>query len=328
MPINKKAFRRYKVIDNLLRYKMRRFPTLEEIAETCIEKLDLRSLSTETIRKDIDHMRESPPNGFDAPIKYHATHRGYYYTDSDYSIDKISLSSEDVDALKESIDLIKSIGGSRVSEKFSNAIEKILSTVLEEFPEGDDKQVFLQTMTPPKSRGFKYFDLFYNACRNKIPVSIVHYNYQKRVFNSLTIHPFLIKEFENRWYIIAYSEKHKEVRTFGLDRIFDPLTLKKKFINVERTVFEKVTSDYYGVLPIANEEKQTIKIHVSDMVTNYFEAYPIHESQQITKEPNGFSVISFNLIPTVELTRLFMSYGRHIKINEPQWLFEFTENLN
>jgi predicted DNA-binding transcriptional regulator YafY len=328
MPINKNAFKRYKVIDMLLRNRMRRFPTLAEITEICIEKLDLKDLSTETIRKDMEHMRESQPNGFEAPIKYHPTNRGYYYTDPDYSIDKISLSADDVDTLKESIDLIKSIGGSRVSEKFNNAIEKILSTVLEEFPEGDSKQVFLQTMLPPKSRGFEHFDLFYYACRKKIPVSIIHYNYQKRIFNSLTIHPILIKEFENKWYIIAYSENHSEVRTFGLDRIFDPLLLKKKFINVEKNVLEKATSSYYGVLPIANQEKQTIKISISDLVTNYFEAYPIHESQQISKEPNGFSIISFYLIPTMELTRLFLSYGKDIKIIEPSWLIDYTKTLN
>jgi len=327
MPINKNAFKRYRVIDMLLRNKMRRFPTLEDITETCKVKLDLSDLSTETIRKDLEHMRESQPNGFDAPIKYDPTKRGYYYTDSDYSIDKIALSSDDVDTLKESIDLIKSIGGSRVSEKLNNAIQKILSTVLEEFPEGNSNQVFLQTMSPPKSRGFENFDLFYNACRMKIPVSIIHYNYQKRVFNSLTIHPFLIKEFENKWYILAFSEKHNEVRIFGLDRIFEPLLLKKKFLSVDKSIIEQMTSNYYGILPIANQEKQEIKIYVSDLVSNYFEAYPIHESQQIMKEPNGYSIINFQLVPTMELTRLFLSYGKDIKIIEPSWLIEYTKKL-
>ncbi len=327
MPINKNAFKRYKVIDMLLRNKMRRYPTLEEITEICKEKLDLENLSTETIKKDIEHMRESQPSGFDAPISYNKQKRGYEYLDPDFVLGGVSLNDSDVDAIKESIDLIRSIGGTRVGEKFSNAMEKILTTLLEEFPDGTKKHSLLQTMTPPKSRGFEHFDLFYNACTTETPISFVHYNYKKRSFSAITFHPFLIKEFENKWYINGYSEQHKEVRTFGMDRVFEPIRLKKKFIKVQKAIIEQEANDYYGVFPIPNQKKQRIKIRLSDLATNYFEAYPIHESQKIQKEPDGYSIVTFQLVPTIELTRLFLSHGYHIEILEPFWLIDFTENL-
>lgn len=315
------------VIDMLLRNKMRRFPTLEEITELCRQKLDLEKLSIETIKKDIDHMREPQPSGFDAPISYNKTHKGYEYLDADFVLGGVSLNDSDVDTIKESIDLIRSIGGTRVGEKFSNAMEKILTTLLEEFPDGTKKHSFLQTMTPPKSRGFEYFDLFYNACTTETPISFVHYNYKKRSFSAITNHPFLIKEFENKWYIIGFSEQHKEVRTFGMDRVFEPIRLKKKFIKVQKAIIEQEANDYYGVFPIPNQKKQRIKIRLSDLATNYFEAYPIHESQKIQKEPDGYSIVTFQLVPTIELTRLFLSHGHHIEILEPFWLIDFTENL-
>ena len=327
MPINKNAFKRYKVIDMILRNNMRKYPTLEEITEICKRKLDLEKLSTETIKKDMEHMREPQPSGFDAPISYNKIYKGYEYLDADFVMGGVSLTDSDVDAIKESIDLIRSIGGSRVSEKFNNAMEKILSTILEEYPDGTKKQSYLQTMTPPKSRGFEHFDLFYTACSTKTPISFVHYNYKKRNFNAITIHPFLIKEFENKWYIIGYSEQHKEVRTFGMDRVFAPIQLKKTFIKVEKAIIEQEANDYYGVFPIPNQKKQCIKIRLSDLATNYFEAYPIHESQKILKEPDGYSIVTFQLVPTIELTRLFLSHGYHVEILEPLWFIEFTENL-
>ena len=326
MPINKSAFRRYKVIDQLLRNKMRKYPTMDDIIEECREKL-LVDVAVDTIQKDIAQMRMLPPDGFDAPIYYNRSKKGYEYTDPDYSFSGISLSDLDIDAIKESIDVIQSIGGSRMSEKFNSAMEKILSTVLEEFPEGKKKQTFLQTMSPPKSRGFEHFDLFYTACRSKIPVSFVHYSYKKNTFSAITLHPFLIKEFENKWYVVGYSEKHKEVRTFGMDRVFDPFQLKKPFIAVDRTELDSLAKDYYGVFPIPNQQKQKIKIRVSALATNYFQAYPLHESQLIKKQPDGYSFIRFELIPTIELTRLFLSHGRHVEIMEPKWLITFTENL-
>jgi predicted DNA-binding transcriptional regulator YafY len=271
-------------------------------------------------------MRELPPEGFDAPIYYDYKGKGYAYSDPDYELGGVSLTDIDIETIRESIEFIQTIGGSRISEKFNHAMEKILSTSLE-FSTGNTKQAILQTMNPPRSRGFEHFDLFYKACREKTPVSLVHYSYKKRNFSALTIHPFMIKEFENKWYVMGFSEKHNQIRTFGLDRVFDPFLLKKKYITVEKSAREKEANDYYGVFPIPNQKKQGVKIQVSALVTNYFEAYPIHESQLIKKEESGSSVISYNLIPTIELTRLFLSHGYHVKVIEPKWLIEFTENL-
>ena len=69
MPINKSAFRRYKVIDMLLQNKMKRYPTMQEIIDACLDKLKIDT-SKETIQRDIARMRMSPPDGFDAPIYY------------------------------------------------------------------------------------------------------------------------------------------------------------------------------------------------------------------------------------------------------------------
>jgi predicted DNA-binding transcriptional regulator YafY len=272
-------------------------------------------------------MKEPTPEGFDAPIYYNRTRRGYAYSDPDYVLAGVPLTDVDIESIRESLEFIKILGGSQISEKFNNAMEKVLSISLEEFQGKVKKQTILQTMNPPISRGFEHFDLFYKACREKTPVSLVHYSYKKRNFSALTIHPFLIKEFENKWYVMGFSEKHNQIRTFGLDRVFDPFLLKKKYITVEKSAREKEAHDYYGVFPIPNQKKQGVKIHVSALVTNYFEAYPIHESQLIKKEESGSSVISYNLIPTIELTRLFLSHGYHVQVIEPKWLIEFTENL-
>lgn len=325
MPINKSAYRRYQIIDKLVRNKMKRFPTMTEIIEACLDKLKIDT-SPETIQKDIAKMRESPPEGFDAPIYYDYKGKGYAYSDPDYELGGVSLTDIDIETIRESIEFIQTIGGSRISEKFNHAMEKILSTSLE-FSTVNTKQAILQTMNPPRSRGFEHFDLFYKACREKTPVSLVHYSYKKRNFSALTIHPFMIKEFENKWYVMGFSEKHNQIRTFGLDRVFDPFLLKKKYITVEKSAREKEANDYYGVFPIPNQKKQGVKIHVSALVTNYFEAYPIHESQLIKKEESGSSVISYNLIPTIELTRLFLSHGYHVHVIEPKWLIEFTDKL-
>ena len=76
MPINKNAYRRYKVIDACLRNKMRRYPNMKELLAALEEKLGVNT-TAETVQKDIAVMKMLPPDGFDAPIKFNRTHLGY-----------------------------------------------------------------------------------------------------------------------------------------------------------------------------------------------------------------------------------------------------------
>ncbi len=322
----KSAYRRYTVIDGAIRNPMRRFPTIEDIIEACWQKLDFRP-SVETIQKDIANMKLPYPDGFDAPIKFNRSKMGYEYTDPDYSMSGLSMRPEDITAIYDAVDVIQSLGVSRIGDKFSHAAEKLFSTIVESKGESDNRRTILQTMRPPISRGFEHFDLFYHACKEKITVSLIHYSYKKRTFNHIILHPFLIKEFENRWYIIGFSELHQEPRTFGLDRITDPVQLSKKYIETDNSIINNYLHKVYGVFPIPQANSEFIEIEVSQLGTHYFQAYPLHESQKIEKNKNGTSTIRFEMIPSIELSRYFLSQGKHVNINEPVWFKEFTKNL-
>jgi predicted DNA-binding transcriptional regulator YafY len=86
-------------------------------------------------------------------------------------------------------------------------------------------------------------------------------------------------------------------------------------------------NDVYGVYPIPGAIKEHIQIEVNRENTQYFQAYPLHESQQIQKHNYGNSTITFDLIPSFELARHFLAQGRNIKITSPKWLIDFTNQL-
>lgn len=326
MNLSKSAFRRYKVIDGLLRNPMHKYPNMEEIINTCFDKLDFAP-SKETIQKDLANMRLPYPDGFDAPIRYSVLNKGYEYSDSNYTLTGIALREDEIDTIAEAVDLIRMIGGSRISKQFNHAVDKLLSATIESRNLEQEKRPIVQTMVAPVSSGFQHFDLLYKACKERMPVSIIHFSYKKRTFSHTILHPFLIKEFDNRWYVIAYSETHKSIRTFGLDRISEPMMTKKNFIKTDAIVMQTYLNDVYGVFPIPDAIKEIITIKVSQLGTHYFLAYPLHESQKIVKDEYGTSEISFDLIPSIELARYFLSQGRHVRIMSPNWFFKFTQDL-
>ncbi len=327
MNLSKSAFRRYKVIDELVRNPRRKYPKMNEIIDACWEKLDFMP-SKETIQKDIANMRLPYPDGFDAPIRWCPTNRGYEYTDPNYALAGVSLRQEELDIITEAVDFIQSLGGTRISHQFNNAVEKLVSATKERKLSTELKRPILQTMVPPVSRGFEHFDLFYQACKERLVVSFVHFSYRKRMFKHCVVHPFLIKEFENRWYLIGYSESHDAIRIFGFDRISEPFLTNKPFKKMETAQMDIYLNDVYGVYPIAGAKKEKIQIEVNRENTQYFQAYPLHESQQIQKHNHGNSTITFELIPSYELARYFLAQGRNVRITSPKWLSDFTNELS
>jgi predicted DNA-binding transcriptional regulator YafY len=324
MAISRSAYRRYKVIDAMLRNKSRTYPSLTDIQEACLDKLDM-SPSRDTLEKDFRNMRLPEPDGFDAPIAYCRFNKGYHYTDSTFSINGARLTEKDVNSIKEALELLQNIGSSRVSDSFSYALDKILISCKEEFPEGDSKRKIIETESISGARGFEHFDTFFKACKNKTPVSFTHYSYQKRRFKAAIVHPVLLKEFDNFWYLLGYSESHKTLRTFGFDRIYEPMLLNRKFIPTPQEIVSNYYKDIYGVYPFKNQPKQEIVFFANPIISNYFEAYPIHESQVCEKTDYGY-VFTLQLIPSMELIKLLRSYGPELGVLEPQWLDDEINN--
>lgn len=325
MAISRSAYRRYKVIDSLLRNTMRPYPTIINIREACEQKLDL-SPSLDTLEKDIRNMKLPEPDGFDAPIVYCRLHKGYYYTNPNFSINAVSLTDNDISSIKEAVELLQNIGGDRVGDRFSYAIDKVLSSFKETFPDGNSKRKIIQTDYVSGARGFENFNPLFNACKNKYPVSFVYYSYKKRTFKSVIVHPVMLKEFENRWYLVGFSENHHALKTFGFDNIYQPLLLKRKYIASKQNEIDVYIHNLHGVYPIENQVLQRIAIETTALISNYFEAYPIHKSQKTNKLESGGCVFNFELVPTEELVRLFRSYGRDLKVLKPLWLNELVKN--
>ncbi len=322
MPLNKEAYLRYTIIDACLTDKFHPYPDMQYLIEKCEDKLG-KEFHVSTIQKDIKAMKEDELLGYMAPIKFSKSHNGYYYSEPGFTIRKISLQESELDALKAALELLSMYQGSRVSENFNEAVNKVLASVHESQPDDNARNKIIQTDNSSFQKGFEHFEFFFKAAKEKTPVCFVHYSYRHRVFNSHIVHPLILKEFNNTWYIVGYSETHKSIRTFGLDRIYEPLLLKHTFIEPK----EKVRDDYfkymYGVYPMANQEVQEIEFIVPPFLSDYLNAHPIHDSQTKKKESvNGHAIFNLKLIPTIELLNFFFSFSYDLTIIKPGWIQE------
>lgn len=108
MPANKNALIRYRVIDQCLRNRFRRW-TIDDLVDACSEALyDMegirKGVSLRTVQADIQMMR-SDKLGYNAPIEVY-DQKFYRYADPNYSINKALLEEEDVLIIENAIALL------------------------------------------------------------------------------------------------------------------------------------------------------------------------------------------------------------------------------
>ncbi|WP_233884006.1 WYL domain-containing protein [Tenacibaculum piscium] len=160
------------------------------------------------------------------------------------------------------------------------------------------------------------FSTIFDAIIQKVAVTFNHVNYKRNnAVKKYIFEPYVLKEFQNRWYVIGKTEKG--YRTFSLDRISDlELTKNKIAINLER-IEEKLR---YTVGVSFNEETIKpiqIKLKINNSQKEYIKTTPIFKYQKITEENPDFFILSLFVENSIELHQKILKYGHRIEVLEP-----------
>lgn len=335
MPPPSEAALRYAIIDRCLTNLYKPYPTMDDLKYT-IERELKTSVSTATIQKDIAQMKKGEDeNGYSAPIKFKRSNQGYYYdliTHPNFTIRSLGLNEKESEAIELAASVLQQFKGIKVNDSYNHAIDKLYSSL--NIKKSDKDKSLTNAIQPEETtymQGMEHFENLVKSIKKKIPVSFIHYSYDKKLFKSIIIHPYLMKESNKRWYLVGYSEEHKEVRYFGLDRIYDPLLIDKEFKEHQGADLRSLFDTKIGLTNIHSknnkQEPQEITLWVSRRMANYIKSMPLHKSQT-HQEHNGYGdiMVSITLVPTFELVAMILSYGKHIELMSPQWLRKEIED--
>jgi predicted DNA-binding transcriptional regulator YafY len=323
MPAIKNALLRYRIIDRAIRNEYSPYPSKRDLRQFCEEEIfgssDGAHICDSTIEKDLFAMRIE----HDAPINYSKKDRGYYYSDSSFSMDDVPLTEKDINAIKAASTILHQFKNTSLFGQYEFAIQKILDRAISsEKTNNDEEGQVIQFESLPTIRGNENLELFLNAIKNKKVVQFDYFNFTKNKKSVRRIHPYLLKEYRNRWYLIGKSELKEKIITFGLDRIFDPILLTQKFILDSNFSPDNFFKHSIGIT-VFNELPSEIIIETNPILSKYLLSQPLHHSQ-ILKEVinNGNHIFSFHLLITYELKMLLLGFGKDCKIVAPESLKE------
>lgn len=319
MPANKYALLRYRIIDDCLTNKGRKFPTKEDMQYACEQALYGSSnerISISTIEKDMWAMKNEGELGYYAPILYSKLEKGYYYENPEYTIKEISLSEEDKEAIRFAANTLFQFKNLAIFDQFGSAIQKIMDR-LSISPEIQDEAVdrFVQFENTPMAKGTELLPILLQAIKENREVCFRYTSFADEHETERQLHPYLLKEYRNRWYVIGKDVDGGKVKTFGLDRISD-LSIRENYFTFDKSFDPEVLFKYsFGITAGGKPEKIVLKFAPQE--GRYVKAQPLHPTQKIIKDNVEGLTIELKVILSYELKATIRSFGKFVTVIEP-----------
>ncbi|CAM1367996.1 helix-turn-helix transcriptional regulator [Tenacibaculum xiamenense] len=316
MASNKNALIRYKTIDQCLRNTMRRW-TLDDLIDACSDALyeyegkDVY-VSKRTVQLDIQHMR-SDKLGYNAPIEVYER-KFYRYSEENYSIKNIPVTETDVKVMNEAIAVLRQFKDFSLFKEMDGVLQRLEDSV---YASQETKRAIIHLDKNENLKGLEFIDPIYEAIQQKKVITIIYKSFKAREASEMIIHPQLLKEFNNRWFVLGFI-KDKAI-TLALDRIQNIITKDEIIYKDYNINGDEYYKNIVGV-SVSNSRPQRVQFWVDRENTPYVITKPFHNSQRLIKRTENGAIFNILVQPNYELERLILGFGDSIEVQKPERL--------
>ena len=158
-----------------------------------------------------------------------------------------------------------------------------------------------------------------DAMRDNRKLTLAYKGYSMSEFAEMTVHPYGLRLFKRRWYLIGFSEYSHGVRLFMLDRTSGVIVLDETFQMPDDFDTERYFEDFYGVRR-SDDVKQKVVLKVSERIRDLIRTVPLHKTQQETLADKEYSLFEYRLIPNFDFKQEIISYLGSVEVLEPSSL--------
>ncbi len=176
----------------------------------------------------------------------------------------------------------------------------------------------------PDLLGMENFDKLLDAILRRQPLALQYQPYRHDA-RECVIHPYLLKQFNDRWFLIARTDGYDTLSNFAIDRI--------KAVDIADIPYQPVGLDleeYFapvvGVSRDIRKDVEFVLIRIASRRYPYIESKPIHWSQTEIKEMRDETsyVVKLHVQINNELEAKILSLGNEAEVLSPP---EFRERI-
>ena len=166
--------------------------------------------------------------------------------------------------------------------------------------------------------GQQHLTTIVDAMRENVALSMTYHSFHREEPSTFEVEPYCVKLFEQRWYMLAKSERYPEPRVYALDRIHALEPTKRKFKLPKKFDAAKFFEDYYGII-IGDEDFDVcpVALKVDSWQSKYLRTLPLHHTQVEVECNEEYSIFEYHLCPTFDFRQKILSMSVAVEVLAP-----------
>ena len=165
--------------------------------------------------------------------------------------------------------------------------------------------------------GKQYLQPIINAMKQDHKLLMTYHKFGQQESYTITIEPYAIKVFKQRWYLVAMNPKRETPSIYALDRIEHLEETEETFQFPTDFDTEAFFRDCYGVLSGTGDKAQHIVIRAFAPYMNYLRTLPLHHSQKEVQSTPEYADFEFYLRPTFDFRQELLAQGHDVEVLHP-----------
>ncbi|PWG78017.1 helix-turn-helix transcriptional regulator [Pararcticibacter amylolyticus] len=322
MAVNKNAQTRYHVLDKCFANPVKKY-FIEDLLKCVNERLleidpDSRGIKRRQLLEDIRYMESS--EGWSAPIDHIPDGKRVYYrySDKNFSIDNQPLNQAEIEQLRDAMRLLTRFQGLPQFEWVHELGPKLEQAFLLE----NESAPIISFDSNSYLKGIELLAPLFHHILYKNPLCISYQSYKSDHARDFIIHPYYLKQYNNRWFLLGLNDALNKITILALDRILGISEEDIVFIPNTEYDFNEYFEDVIGVTIVEGSEPVTVVLQFPPRAAPYVLSKPLHGSQKRISNDESGLVVSLEVIPNFELESLILSFGETVKVLEPADLKE------
>jgi len=318
MPNNKNAVIRYQALDKCFRNPGRRY-FWQDLLNACNHALREFDPASEGIQRrqlldDIRFMESG--QGWSIPLGRHREGKRFFYRYDDlkFSINNKPINETEANQLKSALMVMSRFKGLPQFEWINEIIPRFEQTfnLKPESHEiiGFDHNEFL--------RGLDRIGELFNAISYRKVLSIRYKPFHAPQPSIYLVHPYYLKQYNSRWFLLSHNPELGKVTNLALDRIEAVEETGAYYTADKKLNFQDYFEDIVGVSRQENEMPVKVELLIAKELVPYIQTKPIHGSQKRVSQDDRGLIISLNVIPNYELEQLILSHGEKVQVLGPE----------
>ena len=135
------------------------------------------------------------------------------------------------------------------------------------------------------------------------------------------MHPYAMKVYNQRWYVVGYIREKEGIRNIALDRTLELTIGTETFVLPDDFDAEEYYANTVGIFVNENQKPQKVVVRVFGKQVEYMRSLPLHHTQEEIKTVHEeYSDFRYKLCLTPELSTHLLAMGEKVKVLEPEEL--------